>query len=82
MTFRPPMDAHQATVEELLTLTEGLEDGGPVVVRTAYTGQFTTQRLVSLLADYGPDPEGSGFSYGNLPYNILGLALDPTSEGG
>ena len=82
LRFRPPMDAHQTTVEEFLTMTEGLEDGGPVVVRTAYTGQFTTQRLVSLLADYGLDPEGSGFSYGNLPYNILGLALDPTTEEG
>jgi hypothetical protein len=63
-------------------MTDGLEDGGPVVVRTAYTGDFTIPLLVRLLADYGPDPNGTAFSYDNLPYNILGLALDPTSTEG
>jgi CubicO group peptidase (beta-lactamase class C family) len=82
LRFYPPMDAHRITVEQLLTMTEGLEDGGPVIVRTAYTGEFTTSLLLDLLAEYGPDPDGQEFSYGNLPYNILGLVLDPTSGEG
>jgi CubicO group peptidase (beta-lactamase class C family) len=82
LRFRAPMDAHQMTVRQLLTMTDGLADGGPVVTRTAYTGDFTIPLLVRLLADYGPDPNGTAFSYDNLPYNILGLALDPRSEEG
>ncbi len=82
LTFRAPMDAHRVTVKQFLTMTDGLEDGGPVVVRTAYTGDFTIPLLIRLLAGYGPDPNGTAFSYDNLPYNILGLALDPTSEEG
>lgn len=80
--FRAPMDAHRVTVKQFLSLTDGLENGGPVVVRTAYTGEFTVPLLIRLLADYGPDPDGDAFAYDNLPYNILGLALDPTSEEG
>jgi CubicO group peptidase (beta-lactamase class C family) len=77
-----PMDAHRVTVRQLLTMTDGLADGGPVVTRTAYTGDFTIPVLIRLLADYGPDPDGTAFSYDILPYNILGLALDPRSEEG
>jgi len=82
LEFRAPMDAHRATVAQFLAMTDGLQDGGPVVIRTAYTGDFTVPLLVRLLADYGPDPDGTAFSYDNLPYNILGLALDPASEEG
>jgi len=77
LTFRQPLDAGSVTIERLLTMTHGIEDGGPVVVRTAFTGQFTPQLLVDLLADYGPSERGQVFRYGNLGYNILGLALDP-----
>jgi CubicO group peptidase (beta-lactamase class C family) len=82
LRFRAPMDAHRVTMKQLLTMTDGLADGGPVVTRTAYTGDFTVPLLVRLLADYGPDPDGTAFSYDNLPYNVLGLALDPRSEEG
>src|SRR4030095_1718053 len=78
----PPMDAHRVTVKQFLTMTDGLEDLGPVVVRTAHTGDFTIPLLVRLLADCGRDPDGTAFSYGNLPYNILGIALDPASKEG
>ncbi|MGH2950946.1 MAG: serine hydrolase domain-containing protein, partial [Solirubrobacterales bacterium] len=82
LAFRAPMDAGQVTVERLLTMTDGLEDGGPVVIRTAYSGEFTPELLIELLAGYGPDEDGAGFSYDNLPYNILGLALDPANAEG
>lgn len=82
LRFRPAIPEDQLTVERFLTMTEGLEDGGPVVIRTAFTGEFTTNQLIELLAGYGPAADGTGFEYGNLPYNVLGLALDPTSEEG
>ncbi|CAN5869611.1 serine hydrolase [soil metagenome] len=82
LAFRAPMDAGEVTVEQFLTMTDGLEDGGPVVVRTAYSGEFTPGLLIELLAEYGPDEDGTGFSYDNLPYNILGLVLDPRNAEG
>ena len=82
LEFRAPMDAGEVTVERFLTMTDGLEDGGPVVVRTAYSGEFTPELLIALLADYGPAEDGTAFSYDNLPYNILGLALDPRDPEG
>lgn len=77
LEFRAPLDADSVTIERLLTMTHGIEDGGPVVVRTAFTGVFTPELLIDLLADYGPSESGRAFDYGNLGYNILGLALDP-----
>jgi CubicO group peptidase (beta-lactamase class C family) len=82
LKFRAPMDAHRVTIKQFLTMTDGLEQSGPVVLRTAYTGDFTIPLLIRLLADYGPDARGTAFAYDNLPYNILGLALDPKSEEG
>lgn len=75
--FDSPLDADSITIEALLTMTEGLQDGGPVVFRTAFTGDFLAGQLVELLAGYGPSESGHAFSYGNLPYNILGLVLSP-----
>lgn len=77
LTFRDPLDAGSVTIERLLTMTHGIEDGGPVVVRTAFTGEFTPELLIELLADYGPSENGTAFDYGNLGYNILGLVLAP-----
>jgi len=82
LRFREPLDAGEVTIERLLTMTHGIEDGGPVVVRTAFTGDFTIDTLLELLADYGPSDAGPVFNYGNLGYNILGMALDPTRDHG
>lgn len=77
LRFREPLDAGAVTLQHLLTMTDGIEQRGPVVVRTAYTGDFTPELLISLLTEYGPSEAGNQFSYRNLGYNILGLALDP-----
>ncbi|HVS65340.1 MAG TPA: serine hydrolase domain-containing protein [Thermoanaerobaculia bacterium] len=77
LELRAPLDADAITIEQLLTMTDGIEQAGPVVVRTAYTGEFTPEILVELLGNYGPSKTGTAFAYRNLPYNILGLALDP-----
>jgi CubicO group peptidase (beta-lactamase class C family) len=82
LRFEAPLDADSISIESLLTLTHGIEDGGPVVLRTAYTGEFTPELLIELLADYGPSESGRAFDYGNLGYNILGLVLDPDDRDG
>jgi CubicO group peptidase (beta-lactamase class C family) len=82
LRFRAPLDAGRVTVADLLSMTDGIESGGPVVIRTAYSGEFTPELLVELLAGYGPNEDGRAFEYDNLPYNILGLALDPTDGHG
>ena len=77
LRLRDPLDAGSVTIEDLLTMTDGIEQAGPVVIRTAYTGEFTPELLLELLAGYGPSQAGESFDYRNLPYNLLGLALDP-----
>ena len=80
--FAPPLEAGAITIADLLSMSDGIESGGPVVIRTAYSGEFTPALLVELLAAYGPAEEGRAFEYDNLPFNILGLALDPNDGDG
>lgn len=77
LELRDPLDPDSVTVQELLTMTDGIEQSGPLVFRTAFTGDFTPEILLELLTQYGPSEAGNRFNYRNLPYNILGLALDP-----
>ncbi len=64
------------TVRDLLTLTHGLSGDGPVVLRTAYTGEFTSAQLLDLLRYHRATGEQGTFSYNNLGYNLLGLVLE------
>lgn len=82
LELRPPLSADSVSIEDLLTMTHGLMDGGPVILRTAYTGEFTPQLLVQILGMYSPGESGRVFNYGNLGYNILGLVLDPNDGHG
>jgi len=82
LRLRAPLDADSVTIRDLLTMTHGIADGGPVVFRTAYTGDFTGGLLVDLMAGYGPSESGGAFAYGNLGYNILGWVLDPADPHG
>ena len=63
------------SMRDLLALRSGIGDG-PVIVRTAYTGEFTTPVLISLLRTHGPAPAGRAFYYSNVGYNIYGMALE------
>ncbi len=76
LKLRPPLSADAITVRDLLTMTHGIDSGGPVVFRTAFSGDFTRDGLISLLASYPPAPTGRAFHYGNLGYNVLGLVLE------
>ena len=68
-------DQQGVTIADLLAMRHGITDGGPVVVRTAFTGQFTRDKLLELLKGYTPTDQGKVFDYGNLGYNVLGLVL-------
>jgi CubicO group peptidase (beta-lactamase class C family) len=73
---RGRLNADSVTLRDLLTMSHGIEDGGPVVFRTAYTGAFSPELLLQLLAEYRQSAPPRQFRYGNLGYNILGLVLD------
>ena len=81
LRFQPPLDAESVTVHDLLTMTHGIQQGmGPVVFRTAFTGDFTRPQLIEALREYVPSPTGRRFAYGNLAYNLLGMVLESTSS--
>lgn len=76
MRLRAPMNGDSITVRSLLTHTHGIGNG-PVAMRLAYTGEYSGDaELVSLLAEHSPNPKGREYSYTNLGYNIVGLAMD------
>jgi CubicO group peptidase (beta-lactamase class C family) len=81
LALKQPLDAGDIRIRDLLAMTEGIGEGVPVVFRTAYSGEFATDRLVGLLADYGSDDNGQAFDYSNLPYNVLGLVIDAVVHG-
>ncbi len=77
--LQPPLSADSITLRQLLTHTHGIENGGPVVFRTAYSGVFTPNLLIELLESYKPSPTGHAFNYGNIGYNIAAIAMDAAS---
>jgi CubicO group peptidase (beta-lactamase class C family) len=73
---RGRLNADSITLRDLLTMSHGIEESGPVGFRTAYSGVFTPELLVQLLAEYRQSAPPRQFRYSNLGYNILGLVLD------
>ena len=76
LEFGAGVDADQVTIHDLLSMTEGIGDAWPVLFRTAYSGDFTPEQLIDLLAGSEASEDGNAFEYSNIPYNILGLVLD------
>ena len=70
------LSARDITVRDLLAMRGGIGQNGPVVVRTAYTGEFDTPALLRLLRYHAPSSRGRSFEYGNLGYNVAALALE------
>lgn len=64
------------TLRDLLEMTHGLSGNGPIVLRTAFTGQFTRPQLLELLRYHEPTGRKGTFAYNNLGYNLLGLVLE------
>ena len=70
------LSARDITLRDLLAMRSGIGTDGPVVVRTAYTGEFDTPTLLRLLRYHAPSRRGRRFEYGNLGYNVAALALE------
>lgn len=75
-SWHPEVDPATITLEALLSHTSGLDNNGPVVIRSAYTGDIDRPDLLRVLAYHGPDSRGRTFRYGNVGYNLVSLAMD------
>jgi CubicO group peptidase (beta-lactamase class C family) len=69
------LSANAITLRDLLGMRNGIDDG-PVVLRTAYTGEFTTPELIALLREHPPARTGRAFRYSNIGFNVAGLVLE------
>lgn len=80
-TLLPGLRLHEGlspaaiTLRDVLAMRSGIGDG-PVVLRTAYIGEFTTPELLALLAEHPPASGGRAFRYSNIGVNVAGLVLE------
>lgn len=74
--LQAPLNADSITLRALLSHTHGISNDGPIVHRTAYTGEHTNDLLISLLSAQGVAKGGRAYEYGNVGYNIAALAMD------
>jgi CubicO group peptidase (beta-lactamase class C family) len=79
--LHPSLSADAITLRDLLTHTHGISNDGPVVFRTAYSGDFTKAGLLELLAEHQPAPRGRAFAYGNLGYVLAGEVMEKAAGG-
>lgn len=79
--WAPGVHADSITLRQLLTHTHGIDGGGPIVWRTAFTGVHTNALLKQLLRHHGASSAGRGYRYTNLGYNIAGLVIDEVTDG-
>ena len=73
VTLAPPLDANAITLRKLLTHTSGLSNHA-IEFRTAYTGEFTSASLVTLLSQSKPGKPG--FEYSNLGYVVASMIIE------
>jgi CubicO group peptidase (beta-lactamase class C family) len=72
-----PLNADSISIRSLLSHTHGIANGGPVIWRTAFTGEFRdNEQLVRLLVEHPAASTGREFQYGNIGYNVASLAMD------
>lgn len=71
----PPLEPRHISLRQLLTHTHGIENWGPVVFRSAFTGDGSGRRLRALLASHPATDAGNRFRYGNIGYNAGGLVM-------
>jgi CubicO group peptidase (beta-lactamase class C family) len=76
--LQAPLSADSITLRSLLSHTHGIDNDGPIVFRTAFSGEHTNDQLITLLAAHPPAKTGRDHVYGNIGYNIAGLAMDAT----
>jgi CubicO group peptidase (beta-lactamase class C family) len=76
------VDPDSVTLRSLLTHTHGMQAQGPVTLRVSFTGEYTNADLLSALALHIPARSGHAFTYSNLGYEVVGVALAPETTGG
>jgi CubicO group peptidase (beta-lactamase class C family) len=76
--LQSPLNADSITLRALLSHTHGIDNDGPIVFRTAYSGEHTNDQLITLLAAHPPAKTGREYVYGNVGYNVAALAMDAT----
>lgn len=77
LKLKSPLNADSITIRSLLTHTHGIGNGGPVVMRLAFTGEYANDaELIRLLAEHPAAKSGRQFAYGNIGYNVAALAMD------
>lgn len=76
--LQAPLNPDSITLRSLLSHTHGIDNDGPIVFRTAYSGEHTNARLVELLTAHPPAKTGREYVYGNIGYNVAALAMDAT----
>ncbi len=74
LQLAPGLSADQIKLRELLTHTHGISNDGPVVFRTAFSGEYTKEKLIELLAKH--KAESRNFKYGNIGYVVASLAIE------
>jgi CubicO group peptidase (beta-lactamase class C family) len=72
--------ADSIAIRRLLTHTHGIENSGPVVYRTAFTGVHTNQLLKDMLRHHPASNAGRSYRYTNLGYNIVGIVVDELTK--
>src|SRR4029450_6353128 len=60
--WHPQVSPDQITLRDLLTHTHGIA-GGPIEIRTAFTGEFTNAQLLDILKFYRPAATARRFAY-------------------
>src|SRR5688500_8473746 len=74
--LQSPLNPDSITLRSLLSHTHGIDNDGPIIFRTAFSGEQTNDQLVTLLAAHPPAKTGRDYVYGNVGYNIAALAMD------
>jgi CubicO group peptidase (beta-lactamase class C family) len=75
------VNADNVTLRSLLTHTHGIGNNGPVVWRTAFTGEHDNALLKELLQHHTASNQGRNYSYTNLGYNVAGIIIDQVTRG-
>lgn len=76
--LQAPLNPDSITLRSLLSHTHGIDNDGPIVFRTAFSGEHTNDQLIALLAAHPAAKTGREYVYGNIGYNVAGLAMDAT----
>ncbi len=81
VSLTEPLSSDAITLRDLLTHTSGLSNR-PTGWRTAYTGEYDHDLLVSLIDDSLPLETGEAFSYTNYGYVLTSLILEEQFDRG